>query len=117
MSVGVAGIRLRARVGVTEPERATERELVVDVELVPATTRGLVSDELADTVDYARIVELVTEVVTVGEHRLIERIAALAADRLMAELDPREVSEIVRKPAPPVAAPAAEAWARVTRRA
>ena len=92
MSVGVAGIRLRARVGVTSQERATERELVVDVELVPATTRGLVSDELADTVDYARIVELVTEVVTVGEHRLIERDRQFAVQHLARQGCEREFS-------------------------
>jgi dihydroneopterin aldolase len=115
--IGVTGIDLQARVGVKDEERAVERTLLVDVELVPRVVEGLSTDDLAGTVDYGQVVRLVAEIVTGDEHRLIEHIAALVADRLLAELDVHQVSVTVRKPAPPTAAPALEAWARVTRRA
>jgi 7,8-dihydroneopterin aldolase/epimerase/oxygenase len=115
--IGVTGISLQARVGVKDEERAVERALLVDVELVPRVVEGLATDDLAGTVDYGQVVRLAAEIVTGDEHRLIEHIAALVAGRLLAELDVLEVSVTVRKPGPPTAAPALEAWARVTRRA
>ena len=115
--IGVTGISLQARVGVRVEERAVERTLLVDVELVPRIVEGLITDDLAGTVDYGRVVWLVAEIVTGDEHRLIEHIAALVCDRILAELDVLEVSVTVRKPAPPTATPALDAWARVTRRA
>jgi 7,8-dihydroneopterin aldolase/epimerase/oxygenase len=117
VTIGVNGICLQARVGVTDEERAAERTLMVDVELVPHSTDGLRSDDLAGTVDYARVVQLVSDIVMGGEHRLIEHLAALLCDRLMSELAIRQVSVTVRKPAPPVDAPVTDAWTRVTRRA
>lgn len=115
--IGVEGVSLQARIGVTDEERATARPLLVDVELLPRAVEGLITDDLAGTVDYGHVVRLVGEMVTGGEYRLIEHFAALLCDRLLAELDVLQVSVTVRKPAPPTATPAAEAWARVTRRA
>ena len=117
VTIGVTGISLQARVGVTDPERAIERALLVDVELVPRIVEGLTTDDLAGTVDYGRVVWLVAEIVTGDEHRLIEHIAALVCDRILAELDTSQVSVTVRKPAPPTATPVLAAWTRVTRRA
>lgn len=117
VTIGVTGISLRARVGVKDEERAVERTLLVDVELVPRIIEGLFTDDLAGTVDYGHVVQLVAEIVTGDEHRLIEHIAALVCDRLLAELDASLVSVTVRKPAPPTAIPVLEAWTRVTRRA
>jgi dihydroneopterin aldolase len=117
VTIGVTGISLQARVGVTDPERAIERTLLVDVELVPRIVEGLTTDDLAGTVDYGRVVRLVAEIVTGDEHRLIEHIAALVCDRILAELDTSQVSVTVRKPAPPTATPVLDAWTRVTRRA
>ena len=117
VTIGVTGISLQARVGVKDEERAVERALLVDVELVPRRVEGLSSDDLAGTVDYGHVVRLVTQIVTAAEHRLIEHIAALVCDRVLAELDVSEVSVTVRKPAPPTATPVLEAWTRVTRRA
>jgi dihydroneopterin aldolase len=115
--IGVDGISVQARVGVSEQERAAERTLLIDVRLVPAKTGGLRSDDLEDTADYGQAVRLVAAVVTGGEFRLVEHVAALVADKLLAELPVVEVSVAVRKPSPPTEAPATEAWARVTRRA
>lgn len=117
VTIGVSGICLKARIGVTEEERTTERTLMVDVELVPRGVDGLRSDDLAGTVDYARVVQLVAEFVTGGEYRLIEHLAALLCDRLVSEVAIRQVSVTVRKPTPPVDVPVTDAWARVTRRA
>jgi dihydroneopterin aldolase len=115
--IGVVGISLQARIGVTDQERAVERALLVDVELVPRAVEGLSTDDLAGTVDYGRVVRLVAEIVRGGEYRLIEYLAALICGRLLAELDVLEVSVSVRKPAPPTHTPVLEAWTRVTRRA
>jgi len=117
VTIGVSGISLQARVGVTDEERVAERTVTVDVEFVPCRVNGLSSDDLADSVDYARVVQLVAEIVRGGEYRLIEHLAALLCDRLVAELAVREATVTVSKPAPPVDAPVTDAWARVTRRA
>ena len=61
LSIIVEGIELRGRCGVTAEERAVGQTLVVDVRLDPSRVAPGHSDDLDDTVDYSRVVDLVRE--------------------------------------------------------
>ena len=115
LSITVEGIRLRGRCGVSAEERAVGQTLVVDVRLEPAEQAAVLSDELADTVDYGRIVELVREVVEDGEYRLLERLATVIADAIWDDFAPRLLEVAVTKPQPPVAIPVTAARVEVVR--
>ena len=117
LTVSVEGIALRGRCGVTAEERAVGQTLVVDVRLSPRDTTAMTSDALADAVDYGRVVDLVREVVEGGEFRLLERLAAVLADRVWESFALNALDVSVTKVAPPVSAPVDGARVEVTRRA
>lgn len=116
LSVGLEGIELRGHCGVSSEERAVGQRLVVDVWLSPRAATATASDDLADTVDYGLVASVVERVVGAAEYRLIERLAAVIADELLATLPIDEVKVTVRKPTPPVSVPVAAARVEVARR-
>lgn len=113
--LGLRGIELEVRIGVTEAERAEPRLIIVDVEMTPRSVTGSRTDELEGTVDYAAVTEVVRRRATDGEYRLIERLATVLRDALWQEFALSDLEVSVRKPAPPVAATVADAWVRVSR--
>ena len=115
LSITIEGIELRGRCGVTPEERAVGQTLVVDVRLEPAARGAGLSDDLADTVDYGRVVDLVRGVVEGGEFHLLERLATVIADGIWDEFAPDLLEVAVTKPSPPVAIPVAAARVEVVR--
>ena len=115
LTITVEGIELRGRCGVTAEERAVGQVLVVDVRLEPARCPGAESDDLAGTLDYGRIVDLVRGIVEGAEFKLLERLATVLADALWAEADLAFLEVAVAKPSPPVAIPIAAARVEVVR--
>ncbi len=81
------GIACRSRIGVTREERTEPQELLVDIEVtLTAETHGT-PDELAETVDYARLAAMAQAVAAREEYRLVETLA----DRIAAAVG-RETS-------------------------
>ena len=81
------GIACRSRIGVTREERAEPQELLVDIEVtLTAEARGT-RDELAETVDYAKLAAMAQAVAARDEYRLVETLA----DRIAAAVG-RETS-------------------------
>jgi dihydroneopterin aldolase len=117
VTIGLDGVELRGRCGVSPEERIVGQRIVVDVRLVPREAPGLESDDLADTVNYSAVTETVRSLVEGREYHLIERLAAVIADELFAVHNLSEVAVRVRKPSPPVSIPVAASWAEVVRRA
>lgn len=115
--ISIEGIELRGRCGVSAEERAVGQVLVVDVRLEPTSCPGAESDELAETVDYGHIVDVVRGIVAGSEFRLIERLASVIADTLWDESDLAFLEVAVTKPAPPVSIPVQAARVEVVRTA
>lgn len=91
--------------------------LVVDVRFAPRRTTAMVSDSLADAVDYGHVVRLVREIVEGGEFNLLERLAATIADTVWQTFALTWLKVAVSKVAPPASVPADAARVEVTRRA
>ena len=116
LTISLEGIELWSHCVVSAEERAVAQRLFVDVLLQPPATQALVSDELADTIDYGAVAALVNAAVERGEYKLIEHLASVIADDLLAMLAVAEVRVTVRKPLPPVGLPVAAARVEVVRR-
>ena len=86
LSISVDGIELRGRCGVTVEERMVGQTLAVDLRLEPAECPAGQTDELDDTVNYGRVVQVVREIVEGGEFKLLERLATVISDALWEEL-------------------------------
>ena len=115
LSITIEGIELRGRCGVTPEERAVGQRLVVDVRLEPGRRVAGATDDLDDTVDYGRVVDLVRAVVEGGEFRLLERLATVIAEGVWDVFEPALLEVAVSKPSPPVSIPVAAARVEVVR--
>jgi len=115
LSITIEGIELRGRCGVTPEERAVGQTLVVDVRLEPSSLVAGETDDVEDTVDYGRIVELVRAIVENGEFHLLERLATLIAEGIWDVFEPVLLEVAVTKPHPPVSIPVTAARVEVVR--
>jgi 7,8-dihydroneopterin aldolase/epimerase/oxygenase len=89
--------------GVMQEEHRIGGRFEVDVAMTLDLDDAAVNDDLDATVDYERVYNLVRRIVTDNRFYLIERLAYLIADEVLATFLPvTEVEVTVRKPNPPV---------------
>lgn len=101
--IEIKGIKSFGYHGVFESENIAGQDFFVDVSLELDLTRPSVSDNVADTVNYAEITDLVIQEVTGDRVALIEKLAGRIADRIK-NTYPQivTVSVTVHKPQAPV---------------
>jgi 7,8-dihydroneopterin aldolase/epimerase/oxygenase len=114
--IEVRGLRLMAVVGVLPEERIRAQPIEIDLDLVADLSAAGASDELEHTIDYGAVCDQVAATVASNRPQLLERLARLVADAVLAG-DPRvdDVTVAVRKLRPPVAHPVTSTGVRVTR--
>jgi len=89
--------------GVMQEEHRIGGRYEVDVAMELSIEEAARNDRLGATVDYGTIYDLVEELVTKNQFYLIERLAYLIADEVLATQERVEAVEVtVRKPNPPV---------------
>jgi FolB domain-containing protein len=98
----VHGLRVETRVGWTDEERARPQAVLVDLDVEIDATSAARSDDLGDTVDYAKVVAEVAREVSSREERLLEALAAGVADVVSAMKGVKGVSVEVAKEIVPV---------------
>ena len=97
------GMRFMACHGVLPHEREVPQPFEVDVEMGLDLRAAGESDDLDDTVNYAKVYDVVSTVLTVTRKYLIEAIAEEIADDLLRDFDVlRLVRVTVHKPAAPI---------------
>ena len=97
------GMRFMACHGVLPHEREVPQPFEVDVEMGLDLQAAGESDDLGDTVNYAKVYDVVSTVLTVTRKYLIEAIAEEIADDLLLDFDVlRLVRVTVHKPAAPI---------------
>jgi dihydroneopterin aldolase len=93
----ISDLRVHYRVGVPEEERAQPQALQVSVVLGCDMRAAAASDDIADTIDYHRLVQTLFRF---GDHRswkLIESLAGEIADMILREFSPQSVWVEVKK--------------------
>lgn len=105
MTISAERIRLYARHGVAPQERAVGNEFEVSVSLCyPPALKAAVSDELADTLSYAEIVDIIKKEMKISS-KLLEHVAARIAGALLDRWPEIESGSVqVTKIAPPISA-------------
>ena len=97
------GMRFMACHGVLPHEQEVPQPFEVDVELGLSLRAAGESDDLDDTVNYAKVYDVVSTVLTVTRKYLIEALAEEIADDLLRDFDSlRWVRVTVHKPAAPI---------------
>jgi dihydroneopterin aldolase len=88
--------------GLSGEERELGGRLSVDVELHRDLTDAARHDDIAHTVDYRRVYQVVERVVVENRFKLLESLAEAVAEKLLLQL-PVEVAVVrVRKTSPPL---------------
>jgi dihydroneopterin aldolase len=114
--VVLAGMAFRARHGVHDWEKVEAQRFEVDVELVLDVQPAALEDDLARTVDYGAIYQVIRQVVESTTFNLIEALAEAIAHEVLGNQD--AVTEIVvrvRKPDVRLGGPLAYAGVEIRR--
>jgi dihydroneopterin aldolase len=102
-TLSLTDIRFFGRHGVTPAEKSVGAWFSVDVEMALDLTPASISDELASTVDYGAIAQLVADIGTGRRVNLIERLAGMIAEELLKQFPTDDVRVRVRKITAPLA--------------
>ena len=94
------GIQVPAALGVTKAERRMRRPVLLDVEVARDLRDAGRSDRIGQTIHYKRIYEVVEDVASNQEHKLVEALGERIARAVLAKFDADAVSVTVRKPKP-----------------
>jgi dihydroneopterin aldolase len=94
------GIQVPAELGVTAAERRMRRPVMIDLEVGTDLSAAGRSDQIRHTLHYKRIFEVVEDVASNQEHRLVEALAARIIEAVFSKFDADWVTVTVRKPRP-----------------
>ncbi|HKB81610.1 MAG TPA: dihydroneopterin aldolase [Burkholderiales bacterium] len=88
----IRDIRLETLIGAYEFERRQPRTLQVNIEIGRASIRACETDRLADTIDYAAVVEVVRDMFASHRFHLLEPLAETIVGCLLEKFDAQWVS-------------------------
>ena len=109
-------IQLEGRHGWYDDERETPQPFQVDVELVVDLARAGIEDDLARTVDYGTVYDVVQRNVELASYRLLETMAEAISRDILGAFPIDEVVVRVRKPAVQLGGPLDYAGVEIRRR-
>lgn len=102
MDIFIEGLELYGHHGVGSEEKVIGQRLLYDVRLTIDDCGAAETDEVDDTVDYTEVLDVIVEVATVKSYNLLERLAQVTAETILAKFPIDEVWVQVTKPHPPV---------------
>lgn len=98
----IRGIRFHGYHGTTEEEKTLGRMFSVDVDLLCDTRAAAAHDRLEDTIDYAKVFGVVSEIGRGSHCQLLETLADKLATSLLERFPIAGVRVRIRKYAPPL---------------
>ncbi|MDH5681216.1 MAG: dihydroneopterin aldolase [Spirochaetota bacterium] len=83
MIIRIKNLHLKGIIGIYEQEKLEPQDIVVNVEMDVDVQKAVISDNIADTIDYDGITERITELVAGSEYNLLETLAQKMLDIVM----------------------------------
>ncbi len=111
----IRGLRVLGTHGVLAEEQERAQPFEVDLDVVLDLRLAARSDRLADTVNYAALIERVVTVVATTRLQLLEGLAAAIAETVLEDRGVLRVSVCVRKLRPPLPADVTTVGVRIER--
>ena len=108
------GIQVPAALGVTAAERRVRRPVLLDLEVSRDLRAAGRSDSIRQTIHYKRVFEIVEDVASNQQHKLVEALGDRIARAVLEKFDADAVTVTVRKPTP-IAGVLQYAGVRITR--
>ena len=92
----VTGLTAKTRIGIHDWEQQILQTVVVDLELPCDLAK--VNDDIDNTIDYAKLSELVTHFIESNNFHLLETLASQLSDLVFSEFDIHQLKLTVSKP-------------------
>jgi dihydroneopterin aldolase len=105
VTVEVTGLSLYTHHGVSPAEREVGQRLILDLRFDAGACDATVTDRVEDTVDYARVCEVVSLAAQRRSYKTLEALCTAIADKLLDDFEASEVWVKATKPEPPIALP------------
>lgn len=101
----IRDLKIFAFHGVNEEEKIDGQNFVFDIDLYVNMTKACYSDNVEDTVSYAKVIKTVTRVFTAKKYDLLEKAAQITAEAILDEYsDVSKVTVTLKKPEAPMKA-------------
>ena len=101
----IRDLKIFAYHGVNPEEKEEGQNFVFDIDMGVNMTKACHSDNVDDTVSYAKVIKTVTRVATAQKYDLLERLAEVVSDAIIDEYDDVfNVKIVVKKPEAPMKA-------------
>jgi dihydroneopterin aldolase len=105
VSIDVTGLNVYTHHGVSAAEREVGQRLLIDVSFDLDQCDALVTDDIADTVDYGVVCQQVWLVAQERSYKTLERLCNAIADHLLDNFRTDSVTVRATKPEPPIPLP------------
>ena len=103
--ITIKNLKIFAYHGVNPEEKENGQNFFIDLDYYLDMKKACESDDLNNTVSYAKVVKTVTRVFTAQSYDLIEKAAQTVADAVLSEFEPiSRVDITLKKPEAPVKA-------------
>jgi 7,8-dihydroneopterin aldolase/epimerase/oxygenase len=102
VQVELRGLSIYTHHGVTEAEREIGQRLEIDVDFDVPECDAVLTDRLDDTIDYAKVCDIVALAATERSYRTLERLGHVIGERLMERFGCEQVRVRAAKPEPPL---------------
>ncbi len=96
--VFVKGLKVEAVIGVYEWERAITQPILIDIALETDISKAIVSDEVADALNYKEVCDDVSVWCKELKAKLLEHLVGQLAEKLLAKYSCQKVTLSVAKP-------------------
>jgi len=91
MDIFIEGLEVYGHHGVTDEEKVLGQRLLYDVRLTMETCPAALTDDVADTIDYTEVMDVIVDVVTTRSYSLLERLAQMSAEAIIRKFPVDEV--------------------------
>lgn len=106
LRITIKELEVFAHHGLLADEKRVGQNFLFDIGLSLKQPAAPQTDDIADTVDYAAVCDCVVEVATGSTYNLLERLASVIADEILARFPSVDRVKVrVAKPAPPIPHP------------
>lgn len=102
VSIQLRGITLYTHHGVSEAEREIGQRMIFDLDLAPLRCEATLTDDVAGTIDYGEVTELVVALATGRSFHTLERLVTAIGETVVDRFPAEAVTVRATKPVPPI---------------
>lgn len=114
-TITLKGMHFYGYHGCLAEEQRVGQVFDVDAVLYTDLTRAGTSDDLGDTIDYSQVYAAIQTIVETHRYQLIERLAQVIADTLLAQCPITKLMITIHKPQAPIGGPIEDVMVTIER--